>query len=541
LDIGRVERRVEVVEGETVTVDFQFSKGINLTGRLVDETGKPVAGAKITNDQMRLKNYGTSDELGRFTVDGLRVGSNLGLRAVHSELGLRGTVELEVQPDMPVEIRMKRQQWIVVSGRAIDGEGKPMPLANVNLIHWDHQRGIGAHTIVDVTDDDGQFQNISLIVGDKYEIYVQRDGYRNAETDQFTATAEMTQIADFVLFPAGGQFFIEGRVIDNSGEPVSGVQLSISQAGQHWSSRTDENGNYRMEELSMAVISALFIFHPAYPDLEVRILKTNRRHDFELVKAIAYLAGKVVDAEGKPIEQARVMVGGEETPFSSYRYPVAYTNVYGDFELPNIKGPVVSMGVYHKKYRKTFKDIAVDRRDLVFTLTPDDERLGPTPQQQLQRSYAASAENRFKSFVNKPAPELAVAKWLSGSPASIGEFKGKTIVLHFWNLNHRDHIRQIRLLNILQEVYREKGLVCVAICPATADVDKVKVHITEQSLSYSIGLDRPTKVVGAKGETFDRFAIGWGTGFVLINSAGEISVDAWGHDLEAKVQYLLAD
>lgn len=540
LDIGQVERRVEVVEGETVTVDFQFSRGINLTGRLVDETGKPVAGANITNDQMRLKKYGTSDGFGRFTVDGLRVGSNLGLRAVHSELGLRGTVEIEVQPDVSVEIRMKRQQRIAVSGRAIDGEGKPMPLANVHLIHWDHQRGIGADTIVDVTDDDGRFQNISLIVGDKYEIYVKLDGYRNAETDQFTATAEMTQIADFVLLPAGGQFFVEGRVIDNSGEPVSGVQLSINQAGQHWSSRTDENGNYRMEELSMAVISALYIVHSAYPDLEVRIVKTNRRHDFELVKAIAYLAGKVVDAEGKPIEQARVMVGGEETPFSSYRYPVAYTNVYGDFELPNIKGPVVSIGVYHKRYRKTFKDIAVDQRDLVFTLTPDDERSGPTPQQQLQRSYAASAENRFKFLGNKPAPELAVAKWLSGLPASIREFKGKTIVLHFWNLNHRDHIRQIRLLNILQDVYQEKGLVCVAVCRAATEIEAVKRHITEQSLSCSIGLDRPATVNGAKGETFDRYAVGWHP-FILINAAGEIAGRSWEHDLETQIQSLLAD
>ena len=157
LVIGQVERRVEVVEGETVTVDFQFSKGINLTGRLVDETGKPVAGARITNVQMRLKNYGTSDELGRFKVDGLRVGRILGLRAVHSELGLRGTVEIEVQPDMPVEIRMKRYQRIAVSGRVVDRDGKPIRLANVHLIHWDHQRGIGADTIVAVTDDDGRF------------------------------------------------------------------------------------------------------------------------------------------------------------------------------------------------------------------------------------------------------------------------------------------------------------------------------------------------------------------------------------------------
>ena len=540
LDIGQVNRRVDVVEGETVTADFQFSKGIKLTGRLVDEVGKPVAGARITNVQMRLKNYGTSDETGKFTVGGLRVGRKVGLKAVHSGLRLRGTVEIEVQPNIPVEIRMKRYQRIAVSGRVVDRDGKPMRLANIHLIHWDHQRGIGADTIVAVTDDDGRFQNISLIVGDSYEINVKLDGYRNAETDQFTATAEMNQFADFILLPAGGQFFIEGRVTDNSGEPVRGVQLSISQAGQHWSNRTDENGNYRIEGLSMAVVAALHIFHPAYPDYEVRILETNRRHDFKLVKSHAYLAGKVLDPHGKPIERARVMIGGEETPFSGYRYPVAHTNVHGEFDLLNIKGPAVSMGVYHKKYRKTFKDIAVNQRNLVFTLTPADVRPGATPAQQLQRSYAASAAKRFKTLVNQPAPELVVAEWLSGSPTAIGDLKGKTIVLHFWNLS-RDHVRQIRLLNFLQEVYQNKGLVCIAICPATADVEEIRQHIAEQLLSYSIGLDRATAVVGAKGETFDRYAIGWGTRFVLINTSGKITGDAWAHDLEAKIQHLLLD
>ena len=139
-------------------------------------------------------------------------------------------------------------------------------------------------------------------------------------------------------------------------------------------------------------------------------------------------------------------------------------------------------------------------------------------------------------------PELAVAEWLSGSPAAIGELRGKTIVLHFWDMSYADdHVQWIRLLNILQEAYGEKGLVCLAICPATEEVEKVKRHIAEQSLSYSVGLDRPTSVVGAKGETFDRYAIGWGPPFVLITSAGEINGCVWDSELEDRIQTLLGD
>ena len=541
LDIGQVQRRVDVAEGETVSVDFQFSKGIKLTGRLVDETGKPVAGARITNVKRRLKDYGTSDEMGMFTVGGLRIGRKIALKAVHSALGLRGTVEIEVQPEMPVEIRMKRYQRIAVSGRVVDREGKAMRLANIHLIHWDHQRGIGSDTIVAVTDNDGRFQDIALIVGDDYEIDVKLNGYRNAETEQFTATAAMNPIANLVLLPAGGQFFIEGRVTDNSGEPVRGVQLSISQAGQHWSIRTDENGDYRFEDLSMAVVSTLYIHHPGHANHEFKILRTNQRHDFVLVKADGYLAGKVVDPDGQPIEQAWVTIRGEEAPFSGYRHSPARTDVHGEFELRRIKDSVVSIHVRDKGYRKTFKGIAVNQRDLVFALTPADARPEPTPEQQAERSYSEPCRERFKTLVNRPAPELTVAEWLSGPPVSVEDMKGKTVVVHFWTLNHNHHVRQIRLLQILQEVYRDKGLACVAICPAAVDVETIKQHIADQSLSYAIGLDRPTQVVGAKGETSHQYAVGWGIPFVLIDTAGEITGGAWEHDLEAQIQILLAD
>ena len=147
------------------------------------------------------------------------------------------------------------------------------------------------------------------------------------------------------------------------------------------------------------------------------------------------------------------------------------------------------------------------------TLTPPEPKPELTPEQQVEReaqqSYVNAAEERVKTLMNQPAPELTVAEWLSGSHLSpLEDLKGKTVVLHFWTLNHIHHVQQIRLLNILQEVYRDKGLVCVAICPSTAAVETLKGHIAEESLSYSIGLDRSIDVVGAQGETFDRYAIG---------------------------------
>ena len=544
LNIGQIQRRVHVVEGEIVVVDFQFSRGIKLVGRLFTKAGEPVAGASIANARDWHTEYGRSDESGGFTIGGLRPGQRLGLKAEHGGLGLRGTIEIVVRPWLPVEIQMKPYEQVKVSGRVIDPEGKPMRLVDVVLMHWAPEGHSAYGTIVAVTDNDGWFREIELIVGDEYEIHVEAEGYRETETGQFTATTEMTQIADLVLLPAGGQFFIEGRVTDISGEPVRAARLDISQGGQHWSRYTDENGNYRFEDLSMAVVLTLYVHHPGYTEHEFYILETNQRHDLVLVKADGYLAGKVVDADGKPIvEQVQVTISAQEDP-SGYRYsPGALTNPQGEFELKHIKDPIVSIIVSDAtgfNFFKFFENIPVNQNDLVLTLTPPESKPGLTPEQLAERLYSQACKERSQTLVNQPAPELSVAEWLSGSPISIRDLKGKTVALHFWR-SRSLNVHQVRLLNALQEVYREKGLVCITICPAAAVAETVKRHITEQALLYSIALDQSTTVVGAEGETFDRYAIGGSTPFVLINTAGEITGHVWDDELEEQIQILLAD
>ena len=39
-NIGQIQRRVDVVEGETVVINFQFSRGLKLVGRVLTETGE---------------------------------------------------------------------------------------------------------------------------------------------------------------------------------------------------------------------------------------------------------------------------------------------------------------------------------------------------------------------------------------------------------------------------------------------------------------------------------------------------------------------
>ena len=542
-DTGQMRRSVDVIEGKTVAVDFQFTKGVELNGQILTEAGEPVSGARVTDISGRygyFHEYGTSDEHGEFTVRGLRATQKLVLKAEHSDLRLRGTAEVEVSPGSSVEIRMKPYELVKMSGRVVNSNGELIPSVKIYRMRWTAQSGGFSH-IVSVTDGDGWFGEINLIVGDQYEISASAEGYREAKTGAFVATKEKTHLADLVLLPAGGGFFIEGRITDTSGKPVNGARLISSQQSQRWETLTDTNGDYRLENLSMVVLFELDIDHPEYAHHTFEILKTNQRHDLVLVKADGYLAGKVVDADGKPVYRATVMIEPQKDPVSGVLYPSVDTNGQGEFELKHIKDPTVSIYVGTDRESRVFEGIKVNQRDLVLTLTPTEPGPAPTPKQKARWAYAQEAEKRFKTLVGKLAPELVVAEWLSGAVPSIENLRGKTIALDFWYRGDSDNVQSVRLLNILQEVYQEKGLVCVTICPAKVEVEAIKQHIAEHSLMYSIGLDSPTDVIGVKGETFDRYAIGGRGSIVLINAAGEITGSVYPWNLGDQIQNLLAD
>ena len=378
LDFGEVRRYVNVIEGESVTVDFQFSKGLELVVRTLTEAGEPVPDTRVTDEFTtdRLPNGGRSNEKGEFTFRGLRTGQLLLLKAMHAEMQLRGTAEVEAQPGVPIEIRMEQYDQVEVSGRVVDEKGAPVPSVPIGLSSRDDTKGF-VTTNVAVTDSDGRYRGVKLIVGEEYMIdvvptYPPTEEFFHATTGQFIATHEMPQLRDLVL------------------RDISPEQIK-----------------------------------------ETRVSVTSSRE----------------------------------------------------------------------------------------------------------------VEQRFAKLAGKTAPKLEIAEWLTGPAVSVGNLKGKTVLLHFWELAHwdRGNLLWIGLLNDLQETYREKGLVCVAICAATAKVDRIKRYFEEQSITYSVGLDRPTEVDGAKGKTHDRFAAGLPNMVVLINPTGEISEMVDRLNLENRIKALLGN
>ena len=372
-----IERYLDVVEGQTVVSDFQFARGEELEVQVLTEDGKPVVGAFISY-KGQLMDSGQSDQRGRFTIGGLEIGQELTLTAEHGKLRLRGMKRgVKVRKGGSVKIRMQQYGWGKVSGRVVNVKGEPIPSANIVLKHHlANQTFLSWSGTVAITDGDGWFKDVELIAGDAYTISAEAKGYQRAEATAFIATTEMTEIETLIL-PEAGQFFIEGRITDTDGEPVHGAQVRThAHPGQSWYTNTNKNGAYRLDTLSMGLIHRLYIDHPKYANHIFKGLKTNQRHDLVLVKADGYLAGKVVDAAGKPIARARVKIHPQEDPSTGYQYAEDWTNVRGQFELKHIKDEAVSLHVTPPgvSYYPTDDDdyqsfeVSVNQRNLTLTL-----------------------------------------------------------------------------------------------------------------------------------------------------------------------------
>jgi RNA polymerase sigma factor (sigma-70 family) len=542
---GFAEKYVEVREGETLSdVDFQFQRAVLLSvnGKTLSSDGKPVPGAIVSDRGDPSTEYGVSDKDGRFTIPGLISGQRLSVTAEQRELQLRGYANVEVQPDSEVEIVLQKYETISVSGRVISEAGVPIPSAGVGLMRWDREIQGGIGTSAGMTDSAGEYTISGLIVGDEYKVSASAGGYRDGGTEMFTATVDMSRLEDIVLLPPG-DFFLQGMVMDTDGKAVAGAEVTAGSSRM----KTDEDGYYRLGSLPVMVEVSMGVYHQDYGHNSFAYVPTNGTHDFVIAKAERYLAGKVVDADGDPVANVAVFPEPQLDAASGHIDPAASTNLLGEFRLENILHERVSVGLSSNELRfsKSFDDVETNREDVVFvfdkSLEPPEEP--PTEEQKARWKYRETIANRLEELKGKPAPELDVSEWLYGEPVRLAELKGKVVVLYFWSrgdqLNLFDRIEAIRLLNVLQREYGERGLVCIGIHESRANADEQRVRMAERGIAFPAALDRESPVAGAKGVTFDRY--GEPSGPIVIDRAGMVHGDVWDHELEKTIRELLSD
>jgi peroxiredoxin len=164
-----------------------------------------------------------------------------------------------------------------------------------------------------------------------------------------------------------------------------------------------------------------------------------------------------------------------------------------------------------------------------------------------KRAYVEKQWERREKMPGQSAPELDVAQWLRGEPVTLAELKGKVVLLHFWSdrdmvgMDAVRHRNTLRLVNTLQNVYGEDGLVCIGIYESTAKIDELEKLLAEKRVEYRTAVDRELSIAEARGATFDKYAVFSSLSFILIDANGVINSQPSHYKLEEKIRELISD
>ncbi|HYO12549.1 MAG TPA: carboxypeptidase-like regulatory domain-containing protein [Thermoanaerobaculia bacterium] len=321
--------------------------GVTVEGTVVDSTGKPVAGADVQVLPLdalpgRLL-HSSRDEVpksgldGRFTITGLREGQRVELQGWKQGHVAQPTV-VEVPPPGPV--RLVLTPAVRITGRVVREDGKPISGAWVYFFREGSGSGIP-------TDDQGRFE---MRKGPgEIDIRATADGYLPKEMRIEAAAGQEVEDLRIVLRKGA---VVTGRVLGPDGAPVPGAEVRalLAPSGNRFHSlaapevKADGEGRYRLEGIPEGRRS-IAASHPelqrAVKDLDVR--PGENRLDLQLGQGFP-VTGRVVDAEGRPVEGARVVLslapGLGEFPRALKRRRAGWTGPSGS--LPSSPAPTPS-------------------------------------------------------------------------------------------------------------------------------------------------------------------------------------------------------
>jgi len=210
--------------GTTALVTVRLRRGYPVSGRVRDEAGKPIGGARITIDDGPWGGQidtgsATSDAQGGFTIAALAAGAHA-LVAVDGEHAPARSPQIAVsdRPVGNVEIVMKAGG--VVAGKVFNPSHQPVPFAAVRVAATGPR--IQAAARQTTTDQNGGFE-VRGLPRVKLQARAESDAAASAIADADLSDRSERRDLELVLDVAGT---IAGTVVDDKGAPVPEVAVN---------------------------------------------------------------------------------------------------------------------------------------------------------------------------------------------------------------------------------------------------------------------------------------------------------------------------
>ena len=308
--------------------DFQLKRGCAIRGRVIDEDGKPIVGAKVSASRapaaidgptvyQRTGNFSDTaltDARGTYTLEGLSPETYQVTVASPEDAdfapstpvtGLRCTLDKPVEGDDIVLVKGG-----VLEGRVTGADDRPLSAVRVYY-----------GTRETETDAKGHYRFDRLPTGLHAVRIVPPDGSRwAARTIEMVPCLSKVTLRRDCKLPEGGS--ISGLVTAENGNPIEGVRVSANFSNYRYETRTDARGRYRLVGLVenqgvdyrkrprrygfVVSTSHDSPYMTAGEQLDVKLGETVGRD--VILKLGASIRGEVIDIEGKPVPNARIEV-----------------------------------------------------------------------------------------------------------------------------------------------------------------------------------------------------------------------------------------
>jgi protocatechuate 3,4-dioxygenase beta subunit len=399
--VDAVSETVTLAPGGTATIDLVLRAGGTIEGCVVDDSGKPVEGARV----VLAANRGGVERVTRAASDG-----TFGFAAVPAD------VVLLVSPDdegSPVEIRA---QVSVPEGgkRSItlqlpvardplpvtvrDDRGYPLATAQVTVASLDPTSALRETTFTDARGE----ATLARAKGLNLRAEVSAPGHAPARLRSDASAASL----DVTLAAAES---VTGLVRSTRGDPIADAEVVLYTELGARRARTSPDGTFAIADLAPGT-DRLFVrangFAPVSRDVTLEATGGRRPIALdrtELAQGGA-VEGTVLDARGDPIAGARVAQGTVPTYLAVGTTPanVAVTDARGRFRLGDLPEGSATLEAFAPDVGRARLDVRVapgeTTRDVRFSLV---------------------AEPQERSHEPAPAGSLAVTLGETGDPPEV--------------------------------------------------------------------------------------------------------------------------
>jgi len=509
------------LEGQSIPLDVALAPGASLTGRVVDDSGAPVAGADV-QPRVRIETYWAgfgytefrpTDSAGRYELRALPVGYEYVIHASADGYGGDSmAVGLLSQPGYEELEDLVLQAPITFKGRVVQPDGRGVRGATVRLLPPSKIEPVK-------TKADGTFE---LPLGDQrpgdYErllIEVRHEdmhNYRGILDKPFQSKGDAQGAVRMKRTAV-----VRGRVVETGGTPletadvIASIRFPRAPRGQtvllvpDRKAVSDAKGRYEIQGIACGVSYSVEARAEGYgrnivEDFSVAEAEAYTLRDLVLQPADMSIEGLVFDQYGEPAVNAHVLVSGRATVATFTR-----TDEKGRYRLDNIVNEEVLIQVSSPTHE--------------YPVKLREARAGDTYADVMIVREVGAEEREELQLAGKDAPELEVAAWVHGEPPSAQWVTGKIVLLAFWDSGHESSSEITARLKSLAEEHGD--VLVIAVHAANGDPEALQELVGKEGVEFGVALDAAsyTKYPGA---TFEKYKVIRVPAVFIIDAEGKV-------------------